>query len=306
MSALKLLATLLMALGWLALETSTLAAEVPIRCWIRGQGQYEDGEIVKPDGERMLNLDTLPKISRKSKDIQYDGATRTYIGVKLTDVIDACKLTNAAVDAVLLHFANGMIVPVSYPDSSLTKMDALVALGIRGKSDKDLKSFPPVGKKDERFNDPRPIRFTTNKIVVTSGFHPDVAESTAKDGFTPWRFTDTLKGIEFVNRKAWFAQFDVDAAASEGFKVYQTRCQYCHGARKVGASFGWDYVTPLPIFEKRDPKSIFNHLKYPKWDALQMGLMMPAQGKMTEHEAEALWQWMKAVATVKHLKPYKI
>lgn len=286
---------------------SALAADASVRCWVRGQGQHEDGELIKPQGERTIDLQALPKVTRVSKDIQYDGAQKSYVGINLATVVESCKLTLASVDMVLLHFANGMIVPMANPiaHANGSKVDAFVALGIKDKT-AALAAFPPVGKKDEQFNDPRPIRFSSNKMVVSSGFHPDVPESSKENGFSPWLYVDSLTGIEFVNRRAWYAQFDLDAGARDGLKVYEVRCQYCHGARKVGASFGWDFVTPLAIYEKRDPKSLFNHLKYPKWDALQRGLMMPAQGKMTPAEAEALWRWLKAVGTAKHLKPYKI
>jgi hypothetical protein len=59
---------------------------------------------------------------------------------------------------------------------------------------------------------------------------------------------------------------------------------------------GWDFVHPLPIYEKRSPEILLNHIKYPKIRAKQMGLMMPTQPDMEISEAESLWKWLKLAA----------
>jgi mono/diheme cytochrome c family protein len=83
-----------------------------------------------------------------------------------------------------------------------------------------------------------------------------------------------------------------------GLAVFQQSCQFCHGVRKVGAKFGWDFVDPTPIWSyHKPPKTLFLHVAYKPLDAAERGLMMPAMSFMSQDDAALLWQWLKAVAT---------
>ena len=64
----------------------------------------------------------------------------------------------------------------------------------------------------------------------------------------------------------------------------------------IGARHGWDMVEPLPLWQKRRPDSLFNHVKYPIADATRRGLMMPTQKDVTSGEMFLLWKWMESVA----------
>lgn len=279
-------------------------AKNKIEIYSRAKGNYVDDRVVKPQNFLIVNLDSLKAEKKTLFDVQYE-QKQTYRGVSLSQILAKGKPA-AHDDYVLLHFHNEMIVPFKNDPATVKKLNLFVATSVVEKSGKPLPTFPPVAKKDEELKDPRPITFSGNKLVASSMWHPNVKAMDAKAGFSPWLYTDSLKAIEFVNKNAYYKQFGnlSSSGAIMGFRVFQNRCQYCHGARHVGAGFGWDYVDPLPIYEKRDATTLLYHVKYPKWDALKRGLMMPAQKGVTDSEVNALWQWLKTVATSKML-PYQ-
>jgi hypothetical protein len=49
--------------------------------------------------------------------------------------------------------------------------------------------------------------------------------------------------------------------------------------------------------------NLFYHVAYKPIDAAEKGLMMPAMRFMTEGDAGALWQWLRAIATTP-MPPY--
>ena len=125
--------------------------------------------------------------------------------------------------------------------------------------------------------------FSGNKLVVAVLWHPAVAAA-AQPAFSPWRHTDTLTGIELVAAQAYYRQFDVGGGdmVQRGQAVFQQSCQFCHGVRKVGAKFGWDFVEPTPIWSYHRPaKNLFLHVAYKPLDAAERGLMMPAMRFMS-------------------------
>ena len=74
---------------------------------------------------------------------------------------------------------------------------------------------------------------------------------------SPWAEVDTLTGIEFVSRAAYYAQFDVDPdpAVKAGEQLSTQSCQFCHGVRQTGAGFGWDFVDPTPVADYRGARN---------------------------------------------------
>ena len=272
-----------------------------IECWTRKPGNYSDGTDWPKDHVRKFNLDQHSGPEQTRFDYQYN-RKYTFKGVPLKEIIEAYEAPSNQ-DFVLLHFANNMIIPVPRDQEILKKLDALVVRKIKiGK--KWESDFPTRPKKDPIYTDPRPIQFKGNKIVVKSSWHP-TAKNAGNSGFSPWQFADALTGIEFVNHAAYVAQFlpETSAVVVAGHKEFLERCSFCHGVRRIGASFGWDFVEPLPTYKRRGPDQLLNHVKYPKWDALERGLMMPAQKGATELEIANLWKWLESVGT-KPAKPY--
>jgi mono/diheme cytochrome c family protein len=246
-----------------------------------------------------FDLDALPPVEIRRADLQYRGWF-SYRGVSLQTLIDRYA-PPPDVDLALLHFSNGMQVPYAFRDAALVKRaDPFVARAIRPAPGMPFATgrFPSISRAREGFVDVRPITFGANKIVVADGAHPAVPAET-QSTFSPWLHVDSLTGIELVSAKAYYAQFDVDPAPDvhAGFQQFTSSCQFCHGARGVGAAFGWDFVSPVAIYTYRGKENLFYHVKYKPLDAAAKGLMMPALSHMTEQDATNVWRWLRAVAT---------
>jgi hypothetical protein len=208
-------------------------------------------------------------------------------------------------DLVLLHFRNKMIIPCSRSRLLNSKKGVLwLATALwSGQHRSWSDTFPSLSKApDKLYRDVRPIVFRGNKIVATKAWTPRAFSSVGLNktfgSFTPWRHVDSLVGIEFAQRSAYEAQFVVgkDKRVRRGFRVYQAVCQFCHGVRRVGAQFGWDFVEPYPIYKRRGGMSLFYHIKYRSTTAIAHGIMMPAIKGMTRKDAFAIWYWLKKSA----------
>lgn len=212
----------------------------------------------------------------------------------------------ASLDLAILHFANGMAVPLPFRDAGVMKrLDPFLARGmaVRSKEPIQVGVFPGLPKRNARA-DARPVTFAGNKIVVAGWWHPALGEK-VKPVFSPWSHTDSLVSIEFAESEPYYRQFDVaaDAQVQRGLEIFRQSCQFCHGARKTGARFGWDFVEPMPMYTYRKEMNLHYHVAYKPLDAAERGLMMPALRFMTREDAAALWQWLRAVAT-KDMPPY--
>ena len=309
MSKLTLLG--LLTLGLLPAAAAFAVDGDAIQIWTRTPGQYAEGREVKPTDLKEVTLSKLKQTEVENFDIQYN-KSHTYRGVHLARILSRYKVP-AQVDLALLHFANGMIVPIYLQDAQAKgkKSEVFVALKIRQQK-KWTTAFPEVAKTDDiRYRkDPNPIRFGGNKVV---SLHPKSAfylKDEKKKGdqkiFTPWSHVTSLVGIELVNEQAYYRQFDIanTPKAAAGLQVFRDRCQYCHGVRKVGASFGWDYVDPLKISEKRSKKSLHQLVKYPKVDPVASGSQMPSQPDLQPEETVNLWEWIR-LAGQKPLRKYE-
>lgn len=245
---------------------------------------------------RTLVLDKLPLVERTSNDVQYRG-TRVFRGLTLDKLIDAAK-PGFGSDLVVLRFKNGMVVPFPFRKLALVKqLDAFVALEL--KVDRAwTSSSPSIGKAGAEERDRRPIVFGANKLVVANGWHPSLPEGASPDA-SPWLYVDSLSSMEFTTSDVWNAQFlakSDDPQVKQGEKLFFGRCVFCHGVKKAGATWGWDFVVPVPLFQHRGPKSLWLHVKSRQADAPETGLMMPAFRDVTEADAAALWKWMEAIA----------
>lgn len=296
----------LISLGYLITSALTaygqMGAVNSLAMWSRKPGNFSDIENPEKNNLKTLDLTQFKMQKRTMHDAQYDREV-TYKGVPLTQILSSYK-PNDHDNMVILHFDNGMAIPIMLNPDVLSRLDPFLALEICENKNECVTSFPSISK-DEVYglsDDPRPLTFTWNKLVVSKAWHPAVPAS--KIGiFSPWRHADSLAGVEFVNASAYYRQFEFGRGAGE--RVFTARCQFCHGIRNIGARYGWDYATPLPIYEKRSPEHLLNHVKYPKVLAKKKGLMMPTQDDVTLPEMQALWQWMKVGAKRKTLPAYQ-
>jgi mono/diheme cytochrome c family protein len=269
-----------------------------IEIWVRGNGPTTTDQ--PPRGRaQALSLDALPLVEAERFDAQYEGK-RVFRGIALATVIERFG-PDASLDLAILHFANGMAVPVPFRDAAVMKrLDPFIARGMETHRKGAVKTdfFTDIRKKGP-MPDVRPIVFHGNKVVVAERWHPAVAAG-AQPAFSPWAHVDSLASIELVAAAPYYRQFEAgpELPVQAGLAVFQQACQFCHGVRKVGAKFGWDFVEPTPLFSYRKPsRNLLLHVAYKPLDAAERGLMMPALKFMTEQDAAKLWVWMRAIAT---------
>ncbi len=235
------------------------------------------------------------------------GGERTYRGVDLDYVLR--RSGHRTGDTLLLRFVNGMVVPV--PRAELKVLDLFVATAVKDDEGKWTSRFPSVKKSESVAVDPRPVVFQANKIVSSGPGLPGLLDPSG-DGFSPWKYVDTLVAIEVVDQVAWEAQFVAPRPAKEdianlvvrGREVYLRACQHCHSVRDVGATYGWDFLVPLPMHSLKKPRDLYEHVTMAPFDKVESGLMMPEQ-KLTKEDVAAVWAWNKMLSKSDQLGDYK-
>jgi len=296
----------MLVLTWLFATAPALAAdEGAFTIWTRKNGVYAENENPDKLKPKTYNLKKLKKTTVKLFDIQY-GAEKNYRGFWL-DTLIAKYPAPPSGDLILLHFANGMIIPLPADPAARRAQKVFVALEIAETPGQWQGDFKTVEKKSLTFKSPLPINFSGNKVVISSKTYTALGSETYAAGdFLPWLQTNSLTGVEYANREAYYKQFNfgVTPDVTAGQRVFERRCQFCHGVQKIGASYGWDYVTPLKIYEKRQPQDLYYHAKYPKAKNAYFDTQMPNQQGFTLAEAQSLWKWMKAAAE-QNAPPYK-
>jgi mono/diheme cytochrome c family protein len=292
-------ATILGFLAWpSALRAELAAAKITIESWVRPPGDAEAVEAGTLPRTK-VDLDSLPLTQARRFDAQY-GKQLWFEGVPLTTLLTRLG-PPASVDLALLHFANGMVVPLPFRDPTvLSRLEPFIALRTRTSAGAPFASeFPPLTRKAREYADVPLTRFSANKMVVTRLWHPAIGDKVQAD-FSPWTFVDSLVAVEFVEAAPYYKQFDVDSRsdAQAGLTLFRQTCQFCHGARKVGAKFGWDFVEPAPLYSYRKGGTrLYYHVHFRRYDAIERGQHMPALKFMTQADAGTLWQWLKAIGT---------
>ena len=295
LSMLSLLTSALVcgSIGFFPNRAQAAADRFTIEVWTRGSGAYAD--IENPPKLKSKTLDVDQLVNAKLFDVQYQKEYE-YRGSFLHEIIQRYEPARPS-DMILLHFDNKMIVPLPL---SIVKQGAFEMFLARMIKDggKFVSDFPKIAKPSDRWRDPRPLVFNGNKLVVSKAWHPGLKKLTP-EGFLPWKSAGSLVGIEWIDSQSYRGQFAFDPKPEviRGQTVYMERCVFCHAVRQVGGRLGWDFVDPLPIFQKRTEQTLHSHVKYPKLDALERGLMMPTQPDFTDEDAAALWYWMRAAAT---------
>ena len=285
-----------------AAAAPTPGASVDI--WVRGSSR--DGAGGERLRQRRFVLDRLPLANVERHDAQYE-MVRQYRGISLAEILKRYR-PDDSLDLAILHFANGMAVPLPFREAATMKrLDPFVARGWRTQPGARIMigNFPAIPKKDVP-DDRRPIEFSGNKLVVADRFHPEVAPA-AQPGFSPWTHADTLVGIELVAASAYYVQFEAggNATVQRGLTLFRQNCQFCHGVRDVGAHFGWDFVDSEAIqSQQQSAAHLYHNVAYKPRNAGELGLMMPALGFLTEADAGAMREWMHAVANAP-MAPYE-
>jgi hypothetical protein len=277
-------------------------AGTAIEAWTRKAGSHV-GYSRGRENLKVIDLGKLKQEERTLEDVQAR-AKRKYRGVGFAALLAAAPAP-ADHDLVLLHFMNGMVVPLPLRDeAALAKLDLFVATAVEQVDGAGKAYFttdlPPVRKQGAEDRDHRPIFFDGNKVVVRTRWHP----LTALDGpdvFSPWPHVDRLEGLEYAKADAYWKQFTFGDTPElqKGLAVFQSRCGFCHGLMKVGASWGWDYLDPLPISSFKKPQALAQHGRHREVDAPEKGLMMPGIKEFSDADAKALWKWIDAASKTK-------
>jgi mono/diheme cytochrome c family protein len=282
----------------LALAGEPARAIRAVEVWTRAPRATGDDEPAK---RASLPLAGFEAQTFERVDPQYDRKL-AFRGFSLRDLIERAR-PPAGTDVALLHFANGMAIPLPFRDAAVMKrLDPMIALAVL--VDGKPQPLPEVTRKAREYVDIRAIAFEGNKVVVAQSWHPMLAADTK--GWSPWRHASSLVGVEFVTGEPYFAQFDVGTTepARAGFGLFKQNCQFCHGARKIGASLGWDLVEPMPLYTWRgSPHQLYMHVAFRRLDAPERNQMMPALKHMSESDAGKLWKWLEAIGT-NPMRPY--
>jgi mono/diheme cytochrome c family protein len=269
-----------------------------IEVWTRSAGATGDDE---PAQVTAIPITSFRLRTFERNDVQYDKKL-VFRGFPLAEVIDRAK-PPAGTDLALLHFSNGMAIPLPFRDAAAMKrLDPILAVGVvtGGKPS----PLPVVTRKAREYVDIPSIAFDGNKVVVADSWHPMLAPDTK--GWSPWRNASSLAAVEFVTAEPYYAQFDVGTTplARAGLTLFKENCQFCHGARKVGAKLGWDFVEPMPLYTWRGSShQLYMHIAFRRLDAPERNQMMPALKHMSEDDAIKLWKWLEAIGT-SPMRPY--
>jgi hypothetical protein len=287
-----------------------------IQVWERQPGNHSAGIAMAKKNRKMIPIRARQMQTQTLYDIQYE-ATGVYQGIFLKDLLKQYRKPPSA-NLVILHFANAMIVPwLLKPDPQLAPK---VFIAFSMKTDKRMQAqFPSLSHKTDVTMDPRPIEFSGNKLVVSSRRHPWLREPSG-ELFTPFLHVDSLIGIEWVNEDAYYDQFkggydpDVPSESTKiqlnqaeqdaALEIFKHNCQYCHGFRNVGASFGWDFIVPIPIQEHKKAEELLGHVSHRSYNALERGLMMPTFGDFSLEEMKLFLRYSKTVSDAELLWPY--
>ncbi|HXX31850.1 MAG TPA: cytochrome c [Myxococcaceae bacterium] len=269
-----------------------------VELWVRASGPSASSAPPRT-GVTSVELTGAAVQEVERFDAQY-GRRLRFRGVPLRWLLEQVTVP-LAVDTALLHFQNGMLVPVPFRDAAaMERLSPFVAVAVWGADAAGEEGWrselPDLPKKGEESADWRPIRFRGNKLVVQTLWHPGIPRPVLAV-FSPWQHVDRLVGVELVRADAYQRQFQPPGppAVAQGARIYAERCQFCHGVNRVGATFGWDFAVPIPLHTHRDPKSLFLHAKYREANAAERGLMMPAFSDLGMPQAEQLWAWMEAI-----------
>lgn len=201
-----------------------------IEVWVRG-AQTPEGEEPRRLQSRRFDLDRIAKTEVERYDVQYDRVAH-YRGIALRSLLDEVR-PQATVDLAILHFANGMAVPVPFRDrNTMVRLDPFIAREYRASAAAPRSTAFPGISKEGGTEDPRPIAFAGNKVVLRDRWHPDVRPNTEAT-FSPWMKVDTLTDVELVVGAAYYAQFDVgeEPSVRKGFALYRANCQLAARAR---------------------------------------------------------------------------
>jgi len=282
----KSLSSLVLACTLLFPTLLAAAETVEVEMWVRKPGATSNAGA--KDNLQKIDLKGMTFDELKTMDIQY-GAENRYRGMHLRDLIAAYRPLPLSATMVLLHSANGMVIPISIPR---LRKDRQVFIALEIFKDKGWTStFPSSIRPDPNVKDEHPLKFSGAKLVVGSDWR--ATEST----FTPWRHFDTLAGIEFAEETPYNEQFTSKEKSIDqtGRGVFLARCQFCHSISGLGGNRAPDLTTLLTSDDKNAVDKLYDKVTVVKPKYEQLSHAMPQQTNFTKRHAKQLLSWLKAI-----------
>jgi mono/diheme cytochrome c family protein len=273
-----------------AFKATPPTSQVLIKMWTSRDSGKKQSNVKESVDIGGLYFDNL-----LAYDIQYE-QTKKFKGLKLRDLISQYKPIPEDVDFVLLHSKRGMIIPVNI-NSLRDDTDVFIALAMYDELKKswfttfESSVYSQPGQKTKVS-----LPFGFNKMVVGGKWrNTDFA-------ITPWRFFDSLAGIEFVSSHEHYKALEPKSKGAEvaGRSVYMRRCQYCHGIGEFGATFAPRFDKLMASDKKLAVEMVLNKVlpaKDQKDKTAKLLGVMPKQSDFTKSEAKSLVDWVQKIGS---------
>lgn len=262
---------------------SALGEKVTLEMWLRKAGTNGVSDVKSK--AIAMDLTGLALNELNTYDIQYEKNVKVR-GIHLRDLIALYKPIPEHVDVINLYTKSGMIIPVSI-GRLRQDVEIFVATTIFENS-KWTAKFPESVRIEQNSPKVIPVVFNGAKVVVGKDWRA------TENGFTPWRYMDTLVGIEFVESSAYAEQFrhkTAERKALQGRIVFLGSCYFCHGAGGLGAHRAPDLLAIIDPKSKDAAQKILNKVLNPGGNRVASHFM-PEQKDFSERNAKDLISWI--------------
>jgi len=260
------------------------ATKTVVDLWLRTPGT--NGLTDTKSKVISMDMTGLALHELETYDIQYEKTVKVR-GMHLRDLISLFKPIPESVDVINLQTKSGMVVPVSI--GRLRQNAEVFVATMIFEQGKWTNKFPESVRIEPGSSQVMPVVFAGAKIVVGKDWRA------TENGFTPWRYLDTLTGIEFVESSAYadhFSHQDRKRQALQGQVAFLGRCQYCHGVHGVGATRGPDFAVVIDPKRKDVVDFVYEKVKKPGGKIASFHFM-PEQKDFSKSLTRNLVNWVE-------------
>jgi len=227
---------------------------------------------------RIVNFDTGARHKRQLYDA-HDAKLHHVRGIELGELIAQLGAPKGA-DTLVLHFANGMQVPVRLADKDLIQ-HLFIAF---------------------EHGDPTGAFVTTYPLLAAPAIRcPKIVYTRENDPTALWRHTTQLTSVRLVNwaaLQALLAQPSRQLPSVAGWKLYSRNCQPCHGMGGQGAQRGPDFISDLDAYRRVPPLAESDPSDQPSLHDKVKGRVggdMPTLDYISNSEIKELWRFLHSV-----------
>jgi mono/diheme cytochrome c family protein len=244
--------------------------------------------------ERNFVLKGLKIAEVEAYDIQYQ-KKNIYRGINLRDLIGVMSPLPPAIDMLILHMDNGLLISVAVKDL-IEDREIFLATEYQfdGKWTRDFMAVTnPKGQ---------PVNFRGNKLIAGKQY-----QNADEISFNPWQYAGSLAGVEMVESRAYYRSMNrTDGRnTSLGHTIFQGRCWNCHHVRGVGGKLGPDLTGISELKNIKGIQKIFLRVAGPqKKKDPRLDHPMPYQKDFTFKDSKSLWFWLREIQSG-DLAPYQ-